>query len=64
MKCPCKGCADRTITCHSVCRRYAEWKDWKEEGNRVRAAEAVKRSISHDQEMKYRKNLKQGGKRK
>ena len=64
MKCPCKGCTDRTITCHSVCRRYAEWKDWKEEGNRVRAAEAVKRSISHDQEMKYRKNLKQGGKRK
>lgn len=26
MICPCKGCADRTVTCHGVCRRYQEWK--------------------------------------
>ena len=26
-KCPCKGCDDRTVTCHSVCRRYQGWKD-------------------------------------
>lgn len=26
MKCPCKGCTDRTITCHSVCSKYEEWK--------------------------------------
>ena len=26
MKCPCKGCEDRTITCHGVCKRYQEWK--------------------------------------
>ena len=29
---PCKGCQDRTITCHGVCRRYEEWK--KEEERR------------------------------
>ena len=26
MKCPCRGCTDRTITCHGVCKRYQEWK--------------------------------------
>jgi hypothetical protein len=26
MKCPCKGCTDRTVTCHGVCKRYEEWK--------------------------------------
>lgn len=25
-KCPCRGCPDRTITCHGVCRKYQEWK--------------------------------------
>lgn len=25
-KSPCKGCLDRTITCHTMCRRYQEWK--------------------------------------
>lgn len=26
MMCPCKGCQDRTITCHGGCKRYQEWK--------------------------------------
>ena len=26
MKCPCRGCPDRTITCHGVCERYQDWK--------------------------------------
>ena len=30
MKCPCKGCTDRTITCHGVCRLYQEWKEQAE----------------------------------
>lgn len=25
-RCPCRGCADRTLTCHGVCARYQEWK--------------------------------------
>ena len=28
---PCKGCTDRTITCHVVCTRYQEWKKELEE---------------------------------
>ena len=24
--CPCKDCKQRTITCHSVCREYIDWK--------------------------------------
>ena len=26
MICPCKGCTDRTLTCHGFCQRYKEWK--------------------------------------
>ena len=31
MKCPCRGCDRRTITCHSVCRQYQEWKIYNED---------------------------------
>lgn len=31
--CPCKGCDDRTITCHSFCGRYKEWKAHIDEVN-------------------------------
>ena len=34
MKCPCKGCTDRTIVCHSLCRRYTEWKEERENVNK------------------------------
>lgn len=33
MKCPCKGCTDRTITCHGVCKKYQDWKKNREEVN-------------------------------
>lgn len=33
MKCPCKGCYDRTITRHIVCRAYKEWKQELEKTN-------------------------------
>lgn len=26
MKNPCKGCTDRTITCHGVCQHYQDFK--------------------------------------
>ena len=28
MKCPCRGCPDRTITCHyeGFCDKWSEWK--------------------------------------
>ena len=26
MSCPCKGCQDRTITCHGVCQKYQSWR--------------------------------------
>ena len=31
MKCPCRGCTDRTITCHGVCARYKEWQKYNED---------------------------------
>lgn len=24
-ECPCKGCQDRTETCHAKCKAFAEW---------------------------------------
>jgi len=24
---PCKGCEDKMVGCHSVCRSYKEWKE-------------------------------------
>ena len=29
MKCPCRGCTDRTLTCHGVGERFAEWKKYE-----------------------------------
>lgn len=39
MKCPCKGCNDRTVTCHGACKKYSEWKEWHDEVNKVKARE-------------------------
>lgn len=25
-KAPCKGCQERTLTCHGFCEKYKEWK--------------------------------------
>ena len=25
-KCPCKGCQDRSVTCHGDCEKYKAWK--------------------------------------
>lgn len=62
MKCPCKGCDRRTLTCHGLCADYQKWKTWKEEGNKVRAAERESDQLSRDHEMKYRRSLKGGWK--
>ena len=42
MKCPCKGCGKRTLTCHGVCREYEDYKieraainDYNRERNQV-----------------------------
>lgn len=59
MKCPCKGCLDRTITCHSVCRPYKDYKADRERIIAEKAREIQGKPLSHDLEMKYRRKLKQ-----
>ena len=34
MKCPCKGCDKRTITCHGVCQRYQSWRKYMDDVNK------------------------------
>ena len=36
MKCPCKDCDHRTLTCHGLCEGYKAWRNWKDEVNRKR----------------------------
>jgi len=49
MKCPCKGCTERTVLCHGRCDGYQEWKKYNEEkrawldGFRTITSEAGKR---------------------
>lgn len=61
-KSPCKGCLDRTITCHTVCRRYQAWKDvHAEEVERARQAKkdnVTIRDISDIALRRYWKSLR------
>jgi hypothetical protein len=33
MKCPCDGCVPpkRQLHCHSTCKDYIDWQDWKKQ---------------------------------
>ena len=53
-KCPCKGCEDRTVTCHGACGKYQAWKktetEKRAEINRIKGSkntmsDAKKRAI-------------------
>lgn len=61
-KSPCKDCFDRTITCHTVCRRYQEWKTiHAEEVERARQAKennSTSRTISDTSLRKYWQSLR------
>lgn len=44
MNCPCKGCTDREIGCHSKCSKYIEWKaEWDRRKNIIDNAKAIER---------------------
>ena len=53
MKCPCRGCTDRTVTCHGVCKRYQEWKKEHEDekawlkAQMPMTSEGVKKRVSY-----------------
>ena len=65
MKNPCtRTCPKRTEICHASCPWYKAYREFKDEQNRKRGNEIKSRPFSHDLEMKYRKKLKEGGKRK
>ena len=49
--CPCKGCEDRTVTCHGVCKRYKDWKAAEEELR-------LERLDVKKQEPQYNNNIK------
>lgn len=63
MICPCKGC-DRAGcgAYHDQCDAYRSWRGELDEVNRRKASDQDCRQLSHDHEMKYRKNLKKGRK--
>ena len=42
--CPCNGCEQRAIGCHSGCGRYSEWSQERQAQNEARHAEKVKQN--------------------
>lgn len=58
MNCPCKGCHDRTITCHGVCGRFAAWKAEQAEAQARRQEEKEKYpGVDMIQMRKYWRNI-------
>ena len=46
MNCPCKGCVDREVGCHSKCSKYIEWKaEYDRIKNIVDSAKAFEREV-------------------
>lgn len=48
---PCRGCPDRTVTCHGFCKRYQDWKkehddamEWLKEKNSIPTSESARRA--------------------
>ena len=46
MICPCKDCERRTITCHSNCKEYLAYAEWKQFVNEEERKEKKKFSTS------------------
>lgn len=45
-ECPCKGCPDRYIGCHSDCNGYKEWHNLEEvRKEKIRAAKEQENAI-------------------
>lgn len=46
--CPCKGCTERLVGCHSTCNRYLEWrKDRDQEVGSIKNKHQRERSIDN-----------------
>lgn len=58
LKCPCKDCTDRTLTCHGFCTRYKEWKEELEKKNEARRTETARYAISDTKKKWLRKQAR------
>ena len=46
MNCPCKGCTDREVGCHSSCSGYKEWKaEWDRNRDTINKAKTFEREV-------------------
>lgn len=60
MKCPCRDCDRRTITCHGVCKEYQAYSAERAEIAKKNRMETDSRQLSHQQTIKHWRNLKLG----
>lgn len=59
MKCPCKECFHRTLTCHGFCKGYKEWKAWLDEKNEKKRKEIESTHTHHpNKEKALRKKMR------
>ena len=59
MKCPCKGCDKRTITCHGSCTAYKDYKEWLDEVNKERAKQQTCKDLPNACKKAWWKRLKE-----
>ena len=63
MKCPCNGCDERKMGCHSNCPKtpsYDDWKQWSDERSEIdkaiaRERHAYLRSLEYSTRVRRRK---------
>ena len=60
--CPCKECDRRTLTCHSVCHEYEDWKieqaaikDWTRDQNSLKVSDSIIKMSWKNKRLKNRK---------
>ena len=60
---PCNGCTKRTVTCHSTCKEYIEWKADDEEYSAKIRQEKAKSNVWQDYKNKIVRETKEGKRR-
>ena len=60
--CPCKGCGDRYVSCHSNCSKYIDWQqDHKVKLNQYKQERSIDNLLFNNQTERNKKIQQQGG---
>ena len=61
-ECPCRGCVDRFVGCHSKCLRYIDWKQKHElKLEHIHEQKSINNLLYHNQNQRNKQVKQQGG---